>query len=273
MEKKTRQATPKGSLLPKDLLKTTVLIERGIPNPQKKERMDYKPVGSGFLFDFKKKVLLLTCRHIVREDKENFFIKFNLKDGKTARRSLQSIKERYNVDWVFHQKRNIDIAIIIFGIDFMKDDLLLIPENFIERYENLDEGDDVFFLGYPMGITARRHVYPLVRSGIISAKIEKKQFLIDGNSFPGNSGGPVFLRPSIFNLETRTIGQIRPSKLIGMIFEAIEYSDVAISPQTGRHRITFEENAALAIAYSMDRIMELLRSRKFIKYLKGEGRP
>lgn len=262
---------PTGSLLPKKFLKTTILIEKAVPKPKKK--VDYRPIGTGFLLNYKNKIVLLTCRHIAEQDKGDYFIKFNLKNGGVSRRQLDAIKARYNINWVYHQNKKIDIAVIIFGIDFMKDDLLLVSDDFLEKYENLDEGDDVFFLGFPMGITSQEHVYPLVRSGVISAKIEKKQFLIDGNSFPENSGSPVFLKPSIFDLEAKTIGKFRPPKLIGMIFQSISYTETAISPQTGRPRVSFEENAALAKAYSTDRIMELLRSRKFTKYLKGESRP
>lgn len=252
-----------GSLLPKDLLKTTVLI--GV------QEKKFRPVATGFLFNFQHKFLLVTCRHVAEEDKGNFHIVFNLKDGKIASRPLSSLKEKYNLDWRFHEKE--DIAAIIFGIDINKDDLQLIPENFVESYENLDIGDDVFFLGYPMGITSKESVYPLARSGIISTKFGNETFIIDGNSYPGNSGGPVFLKPSIFDIESKTIGKIRPPKFIGMIFEHIAYQDVAISQQTKKARVIFEENASLAKAYSVNKIFELLNSQNFQDYLSGRSRP
>jgi len=251
------------SLLPEDLLKTTVLI--GV---QKKE---FQPVGTGFLVSFQGKILLLTCKHVAQEDKGNFTVIFNFKDGKIASRSLKDLKDKYNFDWKFHKSE--DIAAIIFGVDFNRDNLLLVPHNFVEAYENLEIGDDVFFLGYPMGITSKESAYPLARSGIISTKLGEGVILIDGNSFPGNSGGPVFLKPSIFELKTKTIGKIRPPKLIGMIFENIDYQDFAVSLQTKKPRIVFSENAALAKVYSTNKILELLDSEEFGKYIKGEIGP
>lgn len=208
---------------------------------------------------------------MAQEDKGNFIVIFNLKNGSMASRPLKSLKEKYNFDWKFHE--NEDIAAIIFGVDMSRDNLLLIPRDFVETYENLEIGDDVFFLGYPMGITSKESAYPLARSGIISTKLGGGVILIDGNSFPGNSGGPVFLKPSIFELKTKTIGKIRPPKLIGMIFENIDYQDVAVSVQTKKPRIIFSENAALAKAYSTNKILELLESEEFKRYISGEIRP
>jgi len=252
------------SLLPEDLLKTTVLI--GVQKDK-----GFQPIGTGFLLNFQNKILLITCKHVAEKDKNNFIIIFNLKDGSIASKPLKVLKERHNFDWRFH--KNADIAAIIFGIDVSKDDLLLVPHDFVENYESLEIGDDVFFLGYPMGITSQESAYPLARSGIVSTKIGNGVILIDGNSFPGNSGGPVFLKPAIFDLKKKEIGKIRPPKLIGMIFENINYEDVAVSVQTERPRVIFSENSALARAYSVNKIFELLESEEFKKYISGEIRP
>lgn len=252
------------SLLPEDLLKTTVLI--GIQKEGK-----FQPIGTGFLFGFQNKILLLTCKHVAQKDENNFTVIFNLKNGGTSSRSLKDLKDRYNFNWRFHKSE--DIAAIIFGINVNNDDLLLVPYNLIETYKNLEIGDDVFFLGYPMGITSKESAYPLTRSGIISTKFGDGVILIDGSAFPGNSGGPVFLKPSIFDLKTKTIGNIRPPKFIGMIFENIDYQDVAVSMQTKKPKILFSENAALAKVYSTNKILELLESEEFKKYISGEVRP
>lgn len=252
-----------GSLLPKELLKTTVLI--GL------QKEKFIPVGTGFLLNFQNKILLITCKHVAEKDKDNFYVVFNLKNGERGSRSLYDLKKKFNLNWRFHEKE--DVAAIIFGIDINKDDLQLIPEDFIESYEKLDIGDDVFFLGYPMGITSRESAYPLARSGIISTKLGNEIFIIDGNSYPGNSGGPVFFKPSIFDIESKTIGKIRPPKFIGMIFQHITYRDVAVSQQTKEPKVIFEENASLAKAYSVNKIFELLNSQNFQDYLTGKIRP
>ena len=74
------------------------------------------------------------------------------------------------------------------------------------------------------------------------------------NVFPGNSGGPVFLRP-----ETTALQGTNPhmaSKLIGVVHAYLPYFDAAISQQTGRPRVIFEENSGLARVETVDGILE-----------------
>ena len=46
--------------------------------------------------------------------------------------------------------------------------------------------------------------------------------------------------------------------LIGIIKSYVPYRDVAVSQQTGRPRVIFEENSGLAAAHSVDCIEETL---------------
>ena len=250
-----------GSWLPEGWSKTTVLIEEcRLEDSEKK----YFSVGTGFLIDYQLRNILVTCKHIV-EGKKYLYTAFNLKDGNITRRSLESIKSMFEVDWVFH--KNEDIAMIIFGIDTEKDDLLRIPNDLIEDFKNTEIGDDIFFLGYPLGIKPLKKFDPLVRAGIISMKEEKDFVIIEGNAFPGSSGSPVFLKPSIFNLKAKTIGQIRDAKFIGMLTGYIPYTDVAISQQTGKPRLIFEENSGLAKVLSTNLIREIFEYDSFKKYI------
>ena len=71
---------------------------------------------------------------------------FNTKDGQTGTRSISWIKNGFGVDWVFHQNKEIDIAIIPFGINEDKDDVRTILEkSFIHPNRELY---DVIFLSY-----------------------------------------------------------------------------------------------------------------------------
>jgi len=83
-------------------------------------------------------------------------------------------------------------------------------------------------------------------------------FLLDAFVFPGNSGGPVILRPEVTSI------QGTPSNLsaylIGMVLSYHAYSDTAVSAQTGRPRITFEENSGLSDALPVDYIDEAITS-------------
>ena len=78
--------------------------------------------------------------------------------------------------------------------------------------------------------------------------------LIDSFIFPGNSGGPVVTKPeqiSITNTQS-----IMSSLLIGMVSSYIPYEEVAISEQTGKRRMVFQENSGLAVVVPIDVIQE-----------------
>ena len=72
------------------------------------------------------------------------------------------------------------------------------------------------------------------------------EFLIDAFIFPGNSGGPVLRQCA-----RSAAGEIC---LIGMVKGYLPYSGVASSRQTGRPRVTFEENSGLAGVIPVDEI-------------------
>jgi S1-C subfamily serine protease len=118
-------------------------------------------------------------------------------------------------------------------------------------------GDGVFILGFPMGLIENWRNAVIIKSGII-ARIEdvliarSDAFLIDALVFPGNSGGPVVLRPEITSI-SGTPAQNR-SYLIGMVISYQPYIDVGVSQQTQRPRITFEENSGLASVLPTDYI-------------------
>lgn len=249
------------SWLPEQWPKCIVMIERLTEEEAGQATRQLKPIGTGFVLDYRGINVLMTCRHVA--EKENIFITSNAKPEQAYQlitKSMSQLLESPNVSLCFHPDSNVDLAAMPFPFNPVIEDILRVLLNLFEDFENLSEGDDIFFLGFPLGIIAQRRITPLVRSGIISLKKEDYSFLIDANVFPGNSGSPVFLRPSMIDWKTRSIGKIRPPKLIGIIQSYLTYRDIAVSKQTGRPRIMFEENSALAQVYSTRLIMEFLES-------------
>jgi S1-C subfamily serine protease len=125
----------------------------------------------------------------------------------------------------------------------------------------VSEGDSVFAMGFPMGLVGDERNTVIVRGGVLARirdALAKPQFpfMIDTTVFPGNSGGPVVSRPEMIAIQgTQT--HLR-AHLIGIIASYVPYIDVAISQQTKRPRVTFEENSGLANAYSVDCINETI---------------
>jgi hypothetical protein len=220
---------------------------------------------------------LITAKHVVldretgdfKDDKMLVF--FNSKDGDIMSRPIENAKRDLDASWIFHTNPEVDIAIIPFGIDENKDDVLVIPDELFLLSSNIFELDDIFFLSYQPGIGSKRKISPIFRSRIISITNDDKSFYIDASSFPGNSGSPVFIKPSpiTFNEKGISIGSDQlGGKFIGIIGEYVTYQEVAISSQTGRARVIFEENTGLSKVWSVDFIKEIIDSDKFKEQLK-----
>lgn len=143
-----------------------------------------------------------------------------------------------------------------------------------ERMKELGitEGDFAYVLGFPMGLTRERRNTVIVRSGSI-ARIrdvltrDSLVFLVDAFVFPGNSGGPVISKPEF--LAIRGTKSQRAAYLMGIVRGYVPYRDVAVSAQTGKPRVIFEENASLAEALPVDLIEEIVHAA--LKTKSGKG--
>lgn len=118
-------------------------------------------------------------------------------------------------------------------------------------------------LGFPIGIAGIERNFVVAKQGIIARLAatqdpkQTKEYLIDAMIFPGNSGGPVVTRFEVASITgTKAVGT---SYLLGVVYQFIPYMDVAISKQTNRARITFEENSGLASVIPVDYIEETIQ--------------
>ncbi|MGE0730642.1 MAG: trypsin-like peptidase domain-containing protein [Acidimicrobiia bacterium] len=128
--------------------------------------------------------------------------------------------------------------------------------------EGVSEGDGVFVLGFPMGDVGGERNHAIVRGGTIARVRDAlagstDTMLLDCFVFPGNSGGPVVLRPERTTIE----GTPSPQRalLLGLVKSYVPYRDVATSAQTGRARVVFEENTGLCSATVIDVVADLAR--------------
>jgi hypothetical protein len=119
-------------------------------------------------------------------------------------------------------------------------------------------------LGFPMGNVGVERNYVVVRQGAIARIRDSiagtvKQFLIDATVFPGNSGGPVVTRPEITSIKGTK--PLHEANLIGVVASYLPYQDIAISTQTRRPRIIFEENSGLTSVVPIDRVVEAVDAK------------
>jgi len=236
--------------------------------------------GTGFIVAINNVLHLVTAKHVVMENINGRFtgkmidstyqVFFNKKDKKTGMHSLLEIKKYFNVNWVFHRNQSVDLAIIPFAIDTLKDDIVAIPDDFFMTSERLFELYNIYFLSYQPGLELRIGINPIFRTGSISLKNEDKTYYIDAFAFPGNSGSPVFLTPSSIRFDNPgvfNIGDPLGNKFIGVIGEYLPYQEIAISLQTKRPRVVFEENTGLAKVWSIEYLNEITQSNEFKEQL------
>ena len=269
------------SMIQEDWLKTVVLIEQEAKN--EKGQSQIIPIGTGFLLRSERGFYyVVTCKHVVRKkgrlNKEGLFYRLNTRsfiDDPFHRRSINALLEELEVDYFLHPDDRVDIAVFPIKVDVRKDDIKFATFSIFEELENIYPREDVFFIGYPIGTVLSERNQPVVRNGIISRKNEDFRFLIEGASFPGNSGSPVITKslPYTYNREKKlfNLKEVKQARFIGIIYQQIRYRESAISPQTGNVRVIFEENTGLSKVIPSNFIKDILESEPVKAYEKREA--
>jgi S1-C subfamily serine protease len=243
--------------------------------------------GTGILYGYlvqndpnparrKYEVYLVTNRHVIEEHQgANISVRLNPTNSSMPARTFDlPIRDASGKSsWFFHPDPNIDIAAIQLNGQILRDqgllDVFFANDIFGANKKKLREldimaGDGVFVLGFPMNLTGAQRNYVIARQGCIARISDMldgtdQSYLIDAFIFPGNSGSPVVLRPEITSIQG-TKPQTT-AYLIGIVRSYIPYTDVAISIQTKRPRISFEENSGLAEVLPLDYIDEAIKAK------------
>lgn len=262
------------ALIPPFFLDAVVAV--GFPGPAGPEW-----VASGFLYgrymhdaeEAGKKiysVYFVTNRHVLAEQKAAL-LRFNPELREPARDYTLNLVDPAGTSWwVPHPDPDIDVAVGPINVSKLKEDG--IRYSYFHSDETslrtaaaadagLSEGDGVFVLGFPMGLVGVERSYVISRGGSLARVRDwlggaEKHFLIDAGVFPGNSGGPVVVRPEL--LAITGTKPIHSANLIGVVRGYVPYRDVAVSEQTRNPRVIFEENSGLAVVHSVDQIEEAI---------------
>jgi S1-C subfamily serine protease len=205
----------------------------------------------------------VTNRHVV-ESCDVLTILFNPRGLPPTRLQIARESDDGTALWAFHPDPEVDVAVT--GVLHGRLKQLGLVEKLapllstqcypITKMKELQvvEGDGVFVVGFPLGIVSEPRSRPIVRSGCI-ARIQDvfdqggDSFLVDAQVFPGNSGGPVFRVPSAMSVTEDSDPGVG---LLGIVYAYAPYSDVAVSPQTGKARVIFQENSGLAYVHTVD---------------------
>ena len=239
-------------------------------------------IGTGFLFgkfvkahasDPTKKdynVYLVTNKHVIGRHR-SIILRFNPQTDQPAKDYPINLYDKEGVQlWTGHPNPEVDVAVLRINLQpihaegmkygLFKSDTDAIVSTDMQA-NGISEGDFIYALGFPMGLVSKDRQHVMVRSGII-ARIrdlyEKRSsdFTVDAFVFPGNSGGPVITKPEVISIQGTN--PHRKSSLVGIIKSYIPYRDVAVSKQTNRPRVIFEENTGLSLVEPVDRIIETI---------------
>lgn len=230
-----------------------------------------KWTGTGFLYGlFDRKIddtnssytlFIVTNKHVLQGLKK-VWVRFNRQNGGHEDIDVPLVARNGRLYWGQHARADVG-AFFINGQELARNNLIFhIFRSNLDAYrisklksEQVTEGDGLFLLGFPLGIVALEGHNVICRGGNI-ARIQdllngtEEVFLADAAVFPGNSGGPVLLKPDAIAIQgTKAHTQ---AALVGLVQAYVPYKDVAISQQTGNPRVIFEENTGLSLVIPVD---------------------
>lgn len=192
------------------------------PGKKASKRRFFIVVGTGVLFGFHNDppnmAWLVTAKHVLWEPSGDWDPAYlNLRFSWFDERPVDeyhgirvNLKSGARHRWIAHPDENVDLACLPLTLqktEFEGKTLPRIRFADIGTTQDLYQGAPVIFLGYPDAFTPDHGARALLRQGIVSwvspTQPETKLFWVDGQVFPGNSGGPVFQAPSSSGLSGR----------------------------------------------------------------------
>jgi hypothetical protein len=231
--------------------------------------------ATGFIYNYHQPdgeaywVYLVTNRHVF-EGRPNLAVRLHEPKDKSAPVFLIPLLEKRRPCWTGHPDPSVDLGVLqlragalraqgLEGVGFHSNRDVMFSEEAADR--GVFEGDGVFALGFPMGLAGVSRNAVMVRGGVISLiqpwlNRQYETFLVDAQTYPGNSGGPVVTRPDCSACEGSTYhGR---AALIGVVCASLAYRDLALSAQTMKPVFHHEENSGLTIVVGTDAIQQVI---------------
>jgi S1-C subfamily serine protease len=201
--------------------------------------------GTGFTIEVNNKQYIITAKHVVEGIKQNDSI-FLFHDNQWKKIEVKNIK---------FKNPKVDAIVLIPAINVTPITKLEFTSN------NIVFGQDVYFLGFPFGLTTEvgslnnDFPMPFVKKGICS-NIDNKNpeitgIWIDGYSNPGFSGGPIVFRD--ISTENIKIAGV----LIGYLSETIDVIDEKNGTESH-----VKINSGLIYCINIDAIIKLIKENQ-----------
>lgn len=260
---------------------------------KKRDDQRMQAIGTGFFvskpstngkFQF---IYLVTAKHVLlidpKKDKtcmwDSVYVRINVKDyepgqGKPGAKFIEipSKDGAGNQLWHFHPDPSTDVAVLPWAPDQSLFQWKSIPINMFASKEtlsseNVGEGDEIFFTGLLVQHVGEQRNYPVVRFGRVALLTEEKiatdlgysdLHVTECQSFPGNSGSPVFLvlgpmrRPNVFTT-TRIL-------LFGIMHGYFPQPSEIIRVEQTATKLYSLDNVGIALVVPAEKLMETLEN-------------
>ena len=270
------------ALIPPHYLKSVLSI--GVEGKNDKGEIKFVSTATGFIVGKPTgqnnpegkplfKLFVVTNRHVFYNNKTKEYLKevlfrFNTTDNKSHHFKVGLLKDDGSALWSMHENGKIDLAVLPINANaindanieyyFFKENDLFFAKDFESK--NVSTGDSLFVLGFPMSISGMAKNFVIVRQGII-ARVDEEVlsegfYYIDASAYPGNSGGPIIIKPEVVAIEGTRSNNI--AGLIGVISSGETYSDIAVSQQTGEAKIVFTEQTGLVRVVPIEFVYEII---------------
>lgn len=226
------------------------------------------PIGTGFLLQTPNKhIALITAKHVVYENEgrgallQSIAYRLNRKDGKSILFPDSGVSAKLSSGWFRSETTDVACRLIL-----REDtsDFVTIPYSLFLSTQQMEAGAPLFIIGFPLGLRSDQYATPIVRRACI-ARVDQDMLIVDGFVYPGNSGGPVIYEPTLQPGKGFTTPILQGEWFVGMVLSEIAYIEPAVSLQTKRPRVTFEQNSGLSNVLPAEKIMDLLNVPEFVK--------
>ena len=217
-----------------DLIQVTVQVEQPLGDGT-------RTVGTGFLIsdptpDGRPRTILVTANHVFRKMPGAIAtIGFRVENADGSWRYTPTplkIRDGDKELWIHHPDRDVAAIAIDAPPEFAK---AAIPQSWLGNDDSfakysLGPGDEMLALGFPEGLSANPAGFPILRSGRVasyplSPSTAFPTFLLDFSVFPGNSGGPVYVK----NTANRAPSTGAPGFIAGILTQQVELNSQNLS--------------------------------------------
>jgi Trypsin-like peptidase domain len=222
--------------------------------------------ATGFFYQSGDKIYLVTNRHVVRNESENYYpdsLRLRLHTSSadlTESENLDIPLERDGILlWHVHpnyEKLGIDIAVIELNQDqLIKGHNLkaLRKDNYLPSNYVLAPGEDLMVIGFPRALSDEVNNLAIVRNASIASGYGvnydgKRLFLVDANLQPGTSGSPVFTKIK----STWNDAQGNTNMQTGCYLLGVNSASLSVQLPTGTEAFGL---SAIWYAYNIDEII------------------